>query len=71
MTAVASGEGFRGRGEQASPTHHQDAGLGEAIQRTHVQGCTDNRQRRVGMLVLARAPEDKEHEELLTSNGSE
>ena len=69
LAAVTSGGGSGRRGEQESPTHNQDAEPGEALQRASVQGYTDNRQRGAGILVLARAPEDEEHQELHASIG--
>ena len=68
LGAATNDGGSGGRGAQQSPTH-QVAGPGEAILRTFVEGCTDNRQRGAGILALARTPEDDQHQELHTIIG--
>ena len=68
--AAAEGGGVVGRcGEQESTAYNQDAGPGEATQRTPVQGNTDNRPRTGTSLVLACTRADQEREVLCTIVG--
>ncbi|CAN0417322.1 unnamed protein product, partial [Laminaria digitata] len=71
LAAGESGGDCGGCGERGPSTHGQDAGPGEAIQRTPVDVCTINHQRGARSVVLARTPEDSERQELYAITGLE